>query len=108
MAGGTLFQPYAFAASIYIGLLIGALYTLSCGLHFLLGGGRFLRLILDIFYVLLSSAAAILCLYYVSALALRFYHFLGLFGGILLYIGLIHPLLCSLFTKKAHKRIDKK
>lgn len=108
MAGGTLNQPFVFAAMVYAGLLIGAVYSLFSGLGKLFHGKFLIDLLFDTMFILISASIGCFALYYAAGLGLRFFHFLGLAIGIILYLRLLMPCFMELFTNKKKKRIDKK
>lgn len=99
MIGGTLNQPFIFAATVYAGIILGILYSLFRVVRKLFGAGKLMSVILDIVFTMLMSLLIGYLLYYVSNLIPRFYHVVGVLIGFLTYVLAAEPFFIILLKK---------
>lgn len=106
MMGGTLSQPYVFAAAMYAGMLCACLYILLRAI------GKIIKInvliiVLDGVFALLAVGIVFIALYISSNANLRLYQFIGVILGFVLMNFAIRPIFLQIY-EKFHKNIDKR
>lgn len=104
--GGTLSQPYVFAAAMYSGMLCACLYMLLCAVC-KIARIKILRIVLDCIFAVLTVAIIFITLYFSSNASLRIYQFLGVLLGFALMHFTIRPILQHIY-EFFHRCVDKK
>lgn len=105
----TLDQPYSLLATVYLGILLGVLYTFFGCIRSLFKNTA-TRLISDIIFALSSVVIALRIFYDITAFDFRFYHFLGFGIGFFVFTLAAKNLLRSFRDKvyNIHLEIKKK
>ncbi len=81
----TINQPYIFLATVYGGLIIGLLYGLVTIIRRLSHAGKWATLVWDILFFAAAIFICLIAIYIANKADLRFYTFLGLAAGFLMY-----------------------
>jgi len=98
MLFSTVGQGYVFLWMAIAGLLIGALYTLACGVRRLMEAGFWLSLAIDCVFGLGAAMILVAALITGTYGVVRLYGFLGAAMGELLYFVGVAPLLKRIFA----------
>lgn len=104
---GTLNQPYVALFSIYIGILLAAVYLLLRILTHKWVKKAVVRYVVDGIYILVAAAVIIFFVLLSSNFVLRAYYFIGLLLGASIYVFGIHPILRYIKKLYAAKRRKK-
>ncbi len=108
MSGGTLNQPYVFLATVYGGLICGALYCIFKTARVAMKAGRPMSAILDSAFILMSSCVCIYILYTTTLLDLRLYHFVGVALGFSVFVWAVAPVLSIIYKRLKRATVDKR
>lgn len=107
MIGGTLSQPYLFAAAVYSGMAVGLVYSVLRRIRHLTKAEKFLSAIFDVIFFLLALSIVALSFYFINGISLEYYIFLGLILGFCMYFFGVRKLVDIIITQFKKKSIGK-
>lgn len=96
----TINQPYVFLATVYGGLVVGLLYGAVTLLRRLTHAGKWATLVYDILFFAAATLICLIAVYIANKADLRFYTFLGLAGGFLMYFFGIRLAVVQLYKQR--------
>lgn len=102
----TLNQPYLFGMFLYLGILLGVLYSVFRGIRKILGNSTFVLILADAVFLLAAAGGLFFLFRSVTHFQLRGYHFLGTALGFGLYLLSVPPLIRCIICKFHKKKID--
>ena len=102
----TLNQPYVFGLFLYLGILLGILYSVFRGIRKVLGSNTLVLIFADVIFLLMAGGGLFYLLHSVLFFKLRFFYFLGTVLGFGLYMLSVPPLIRCLICKFRKKKID--
>lgn len=100
----TINQPYIFLATVYGGLLIGLLYGAVSAVRHFSHAGRIATVFWDILFFSCGTLISLAVIYIAAKANLRFYTFLGLGLGFLLYFLGLRVAVPLLWKKHRQKK----
>jgi len=102
----TLSQPFLFAAFIYLGMLLGVVYSVLRILRRIFGEKKPVLVLADLLFMAVAGVSVFFAMSRLMEMKLRFYPFLGVLLGFGIYLVAILPLIRYINCKFGKKKID--